>query len=163
MSRVLPTRLSAPQLTTKCAALVICILSAARLRAVVLTGCFRVQHPVCMSRSCGSRRQLQNVRPLLQQDRLGDAAEIAFLRKRLEQLGEEKLILLRAQATGALACCEDCTHRLMGVCCLHLCILPACISHRECTEGDIYQASRTAPWRSEHSLLDLIELRLVYI
>ncbi|KAL0041818.1 hypothetical protein WJX79_005520 [Trebouxia sp. C0005] len=100
MSRVLPTRLSAPQLTTKCAALVICILSAARLRAVVLTGCFRVQHPVCMSRSCGSRRQLQNVRPLLQQDRLGDAAEIAFLRKRLEQLGEEKLILLRAQATG---------------------------------------------------------------
>ncbi len=35
-------------------------------------------------------------------EQAGDGAKVAFLRKRLEQLGEKELILLRAQAPGQL-------------------------------------------------------------
>ena len=44
----------------------------------------------------------QHTQDLSTAETVEDEAKTAFLRKRLEQLGEEKLIILRAQNTGLL-------------------------------------------------------------
>lgn len=61
---------------------------------------FQAGQPEIDSLSAEIRQYTQN---LFIAEQAGDGATVAFLRKRLEELGKEKLIILRAQDKGQ--CC----------------------------------------------------------